>query len=99
MDLFYLFGNVQLLVPCYFMSFTLPGLFPWHFRIVLIGQHVVLEGSSESQRLSTILEPTSSRIRRGYELIQSPQCAFINDCPAVISCRSQLVSTLYFLLG
>ena len=47
------------------MSFTLPGLLPWHFRIVLIGQHVVLEASSESQRLSTILEPTSSRIRCG----------------------------------
>ena len=81
MDLLDLFGNVQSLFPCYFMSFTLPGLLPWHFRIVLIGQHVVLEASSESQRLSTILEPTSSRIRRGYELIQSPQCALINDCP------------------
>ena len=81
MDLLDLFGNVQSLVPCYFMSFALPGLLPWHFRIVLIGQHVVLEASSESQRLSTILEPTSSRIRCGYELIQSPQCALINDCP------------------
>ena len=81
MDLLDLFGNVQSLVHCYLMTFTLPGLLPWHFRIVLIGQHVVLEASSESQRLSTILEPTSSRIRRGYELIQSPQCALINDCP------------------
>ena len=82
MELFDLFGNVQSLVLFYFMSFTLPGLLPWHFLIVLIGQHVVLEAWSESQRLSTILEPTSSRIRRGYELIQSPQCALINDCPA-----------------
>ena len=80
MELFDLFGNVQSLVLFYFMSFTLPGLLPWHFLIVLIGQHVVLEAWSESQRLSTILEPTSSRIRRGYELIQSPQCALINDC-------------------
>jgi hypothetical protein len=64
------------------MSFTLPGLLSWQFRIVLIGQHVVLEASSDSQRLSTILDPTSSRIRRGYDLIQSPQCALINDCPA-----------------
>ena len=66
----------------WFMSFTLPGLLTWQFRIVLIGQHVVLEASSDSQRLSTILDPTSSRIRRGYDLIQSPQCALINDCPA-----------------
>ena len=64
------------------MSFTLPGLLTWQFRIVLIGQHVVLVASSESQRLSTILDPTSSRIRGGYELIQSPQCALINHCPA-----------------
>ena len=64
------------------MSFTLPGLLSWQFRIVLIGQHVVLEASSDSQRLSTILDPTSSRIRSGYDLIQSPQCALINDCPA-----------------
>ena len=64
------------------MSFTLPGLLSWQFRIVLIGQHVVLEASSDSQRLSTVLDPTSSRIRRGYDLIQSPQCALINDCPA-----------------
>ena len=64
------------------MSFTLPGLLTWQFRIVLIGQHVVLEALSDSQRLSTILDPTSSRIRRGYDLIQSHQCALINDCPA-----------------
>ena len=64
------------------MSFTLPGLLTWQFRIVLIGQHVVLEASSDSQRLSTILDPTSSRIRRGYDLVQSPHCALINDCPA-----------------
>ena len=31
------------------MSFTLPGLLPWRFRIVLIGQRVVLEASSEDQ--------------------------------------------------
>ena len=99
MDLLDLLGNVQWLVLCTFMSFTLPGLLPWHFRIVLIGQHVVLEASSESQSLSTILEPGSSRIRRGYELIQSPQCALINDCPAWVSWGFQLVSTPYFLLG
>ena len=64
------------------MSFTLPGLLTWQFRIVLIGQHVVLEALSDSQRLSTILDPTSSRIRCGYDLVQSPQCALINDCPA-----------------
>ena len=39
------------------MSFTLPGLLPWRFRIVLIGQQVVLEASSEDQQLSTVLEP------------------------------------------
>ena len=64
------------------MSFNLPGLLTWMLRIVLIGQHVVLEASSDSQRLSTILDPTRSRIRRAYDLIQSPQCALINDCPA-----------------
>ena len=64
------------------MSFTLPGLLTWQFRIVLIGQHVVLEASTDSQRLSTILDPTSSRKRRGYDLVQSPQCALINACPA-----------------
>ena len=78
MDSFDLFGNVQLRVRCQSMPFTLPGLLPWHFRIVLISQHVVLEALSETQYFSTILEPTSSRIRRGYELIQSPQCALIH---------------------
>ena len=82
MDSFDLFGNVHVQVRCLSMSFTLPGLLPWHFRIVLIGQHVVLEALSESQNFSTILEPTSSRIRRGYELIQSPQCALIHDSRA-----------------
>ena len=37
------------------MSFALPGLLPWRFRIVLIGQQVVLEASSEDQQLSTVL--------------------------------------------
>ena len=83
MDSFDLFGNVQLRVRCQSMPFTLPGLLPWHFRIVIIGQHVVLEALSETQYFSTILEPTSSRIRRGYELIQSPQCALIHDSRAV----------------
>ena len=59
------------------MSFTLPGLLPWRFRIVLIGQQVVLEASSEGQQLSTVLEPGRSRIRRGYDLIKAPQCALI----------------------
>ena len=59
------------------MSFTLPGLLPWHFRIVLIGQQVVLEASSEDQQLSMVLEPGGSRIRRGYDLIKAPQCALI----------------------
>ena len=59
------------------MSFTLPGLLPWRFRIVLIGQQVVLEASSEDQQLSTVLETGGSRIRRGYDLIKSPQCALI----------------------
>ena len=83
MDSFDLFGNVQLRVRCQSMPFTLPGLLPWHFRIVIIGQHVVLEALSETQYFSTIFEPTSSRIRRGYELIQSPQCALIHDSRAV----------------
>ena len=59
------------------MSFTLPGLLPWRFRIVLIGQQVVLEASSEDQQLSTVLELGGSRIRRGYDLIKAPQCALI----------------------
>ena len=59
------------------MSFTLPGLLPWRFRIVLIGQQVVLEASSEGQQLSTVLEPGGSHIRRGYDLIKAPQCALI----------------------
>lgn len=83
MDSFDLFGNVHLRVRCQSMPFTLPGLLTWHFRIVIIGQHVVLEALSETQYFSTILEPTSSRIRRGYELIQSPQCALIHDSRAV----------------
>ena len=83
MDSFDLFGHVQLRVRCQSMPFTIHGLLPWHFRIVIIGQHVVLEALSETQYFSTILEPTSSRIRRGYELIQSPQCALIHDSRAV----------------
>ena len=59
------------------MSFTLPGLLPWHFRIVLFGQQVVLEASSEDQQLSKLLEPGGSRIRGGYDLIKAPQCALI----------------------
>ena len=59
------------------MSFTLPGLLPWSFRIVLIGQQVVLEASSEELQLSTVLEPGVSRIRCGYDLIDAPQCALI----------------------
>ena len=59
------------------MSFTLPGLLPWSFRIVLIGQRVVLEASAEGQQLSMLLEPGGSRIRRGYDLINAPQCALI----------------------
>ena len=59
------------------MSFTLPGLLLWRFRIVLIGQQVVLEASSEDQQLSTVLELGGSRIRRGYDLIKAPQCALI----------------------
>ncbi len=59
------------------MSFTLPGLFPWRFRIVLIGQQIVLEASAEGQQLSTFLEPGGSRIRSGYDLIDAPQCALI----------------------
>ena len=59
------------------MSFTLPGLLPWRFRFVLIGQQVVLEASSEDQQLSTVLELGGSRIRRGYDLIKAPQCALI----------------------
>ena len=59
------------------MSFTLPGLLPLSFRIVLIGQRVVLEASAEGQQLSMLLEPGGSRIRRGYDLINAPQCALI----------------------
>lgn len=59
------------------MTFTLPGLLPWRFRIVLVGQQVVLEARSENQQLSTILDPGGSRIRCGYELVQAPQCALL----------------------
>ena len=65
------------------MTFTLPGVFPWTFRIVLIGQQIVLEATSDGQRLSKILDPASSRIRSGYDLIETPQCALIN-APSMI---------------
>ena len=61
------------------MSFSLPGLQLWQFRIVLIGGHVILEASGEQgECLSTILQPGSSRVRCGYELVHSPQCALIH---------------------
>ena len=60
------------------MTFTLPGVFSWTFRIVLIGQQIVLEATAEGQRLSKVIDPGSSRIRSGYDLINSPQCALIN---------------------
>ena len=60
------------------MTFKLPGVPPWTFRIVLIGQQVVLEATGEGQSLSKILDPGSSRIRNGYELLDFPQCALIN---------------------
>ena len=59
------------------VAFTLPDLLPWRFRIVLIGQQVVLEASADGQHLSKVLEPGGSRIRCGYDLIQAPQCALI----------------------
>ena len=37
------------------MSFTLTGILTWRFRIVLIGQQVVMEASCEDQQLSTFL--------------------------------------------
>ena len=58
------------------MSFSLPGLHLWQFRIVLIGGQVILEASGDQgQSLSTILQPGSSRVRCGYELVRCPQCA------------------------
>ena len=58
------------------MSFSLPGLQLWQFRIVLIGGQVILEAKGEQgQSLSTILPPGSSRVLCGYELVRSPQCA------------------------
>ena len=57
------------------MSFILPGLLTWRFRIVLIGQQVVLEDLSEDQQLSKTLEAGSSRIRRVYDQIKAPICA------------------------
>ncbi|MGB1621955.1 MAG: hypothetical protein ACPHAS_04730 [Synechococcus sp.] len=57
------------------MSFTLPGLPAWSFRIVLIGHHVILEAVSRDQTLSTILDPLASRISAAYGLIACPQCA------------------------
>ena len=63
------------------MNFTLPGAFLWTFRIVLIGQQIVLEATAEGQRLSKVIDPGSSRIRSCYDLISSPQCALINMRP------------------
>ena len=57
------------------LLFTLPGLPVWSFRIVLIGQNVILEAFNGDQTLSMILDPLGSRIRSAYTLIASPQCA------------------------
>ena len=56
------------------VPFTLPDLPAWSFRIVLIGQHVILEAINEDQTLSTILDPLASRIHSAYGLIAHPQC-------------------------
>ena len=56
------------------LLFTLPGLPVWSFRIVLIGQNVILEAFNGDQ-LCMILDPLGSRIRSAYTLISSPQCA------------------------
>ena len=62
------------------MSFSRPGLHLWQFRIVLIGGQVILEASGDQgQSLSTILQPGSSRVRCGYELVRCPQCALIHN--------------------
>ena len=67
-------------IRCIRMSFSLPGLHLWQFRIVLIGGQVILEANGEQgQSLSTILSPGSSRVRCGYELVRSPQCALIHN--------------------
>lgn len=60
------------------MTFKLPGVLTWTFRIVLIGQQIVLEANADDQRLSKLIDPGSSRVRCGYDLLESPQCALIN---------------------
>ena len=60
------------------MTFKLPGVLTWTFRIVLIGQQIVLEANADDQRLSKLIDPRSSRVRCGYDLLESPQCALIN---------------------
>ena len=60
------------------MTFKLPGVWSWTFRIVLVGQRIVLEAIADDQCLSKVIDPGSSRIRCGYDLIKSPQCALIN---------------------
>ncbi len=60
------------------LVFKIPEIHSWHFRIVLLGQRILLEASSDDELLSTILEPGFSRIHSCYELVRFPQCALIH---------------------
>ncbi len=60
------------------MNFSLPGLSSWTFRLVIIGQKVVLEAFSDDNCFSTVITPQTCRVRTGYSLVDRPQCALVN---------------------
>ena len=57
------------------MTFTIPGLDPWCFRLILVGQHLILEAMRGEMTLSMEINPLDSRISRAHELLSHPSCA------------------------
>ena len=59
------------------MTFKLPGLQAWTFRIVLCGGRIIIEAHSAEEQLSMVISPQESRAASGYFLVDHPQCALI----------------------
>ena len=56
------------------MTFTIPGLEDWMFRLVLIGRRMVLEAIQGELQLSTEMGPLDSRVEQAHQLVNQPRC-------------------------
>jgi hypothetical protein len=56
------------------MTFTIPGLDDWMFRLVLIGRRMVLEAIQGELQLSAEMGPLDSRVEQAHQLVNQPRC-------------------------